>query len=80
MNTVMTMSRQTRWTASVVAALATLLTAGGPLMLAEHYAQIGASWNASGYYASAQSRGIACSDQGDSRIPVTSTRRSAENS
>jgi len=80
MNTVMTTSRQTQWTAGVVAALATVFTAGGPLMLAEHYARTGASWNASEYYASEHTRRIACSDPGDSRTPVPSTRRSAENS
>jgi len=80
MNTVMRTSRQTQWMAGVVAALATLFTAGGPLMLAEHYARTGASWSASGYYASEQTGRIACSDPGDSGTPVPSTRRSAEHS
>ena len=80
MASVMTRSRQTQWMAGLVAALATVFTAGGPLMLAEHYARTGASGNASGYYATEQARRIACSDPGDSRTPVPSARRSAENS
>jgi len=80
MNAMMTTSRHTQWLAGVVATLATLLTAGGPLMLAEHYAQTGASWNASGYHATEQTRRIACSDQGNARTPAVSARRGAENS
>lgn len=80
MNTAMTTSWKTQSIAAMVAALATLLTAGGPLMLAEHYAQTGASSNASGYYASEQTRRIACADPESSRNSVVSTRRSANNS
>jgi len=56
MNTVTTTSRQTRSMAGTVAVLATLLTMGGSLILAEHYAQTGASRDASGYYAAEQTR------------------------
>lgn len=80
MNTVMTTSRQTQLTAGVVAALATLFTAGGPLMLAEHYARTGANWDASGYHATERTKRIVCSDQGDARGLGVSARSGAENS
>ena len=54
MNTAMT--TQIRAMAGTVAVLATLLTMGGSLILAEHYAQTGASRDASGYYAAEQTR------------------------
>jgi hypothetical protein len=74
MKTGMTTSRQTQWIAGTVAALATLLTMGGSLTLAEHYAQTGASRDASGYYAAQQARRIGCSDNGNSRTAVVSLR------
>ena len=80
MDTVMTTSRRTQWMAGATAALATLLTAGGPLMLAEHYARTGASWDASGYHATERTRRIACSDLDDSRTPAASARRRTEDS
>lgn len=80
MKTVMTVSRQTQWLAGTVAALATLLTMGGPLTLAEYYAQTGANWDASGYYAAQQSRRITCADNGNIRTAVASPRRGAANS
>lgn len=36
-----TLNKQAHWLAGVVAAIATLLMVGGPLTLAEHYAQAG---------------------------------------
>lgn len=54
MNTAMT--TLIRAMAGTVAVLATLLTMGGSLILAEHYAQTGASREASGYYAAEQTR------------------------
>ena len=69
---------QTRWMAGVVAALGTVFTAGGPVMLAEHYASTGASWNASDYYA--QTRSIACVDPRGSPVMLPAARRSAERS
>lgn len=36
-----TLSKQSHWLAGVVATIATLLVVGGPLTLAEHYAQAG---------------------------------------
>lgn len=80
MKTVMTTSRQTQWMAGMVAALATLLTMGGSLILAEYYAQTGASRDASGYYAAEQAGRIDCPDTGNSRTAVVSPRRAAENS
>ena len=77
MKTVVTTSRQTQWMAGMFAAMATLLTMGGSLILAEHYAQTGASRNASGYYAAGQAGRISCSDNGNSRIAVVSRRRGA---
>lgn len=62
MNTAMT--TRTQWLAGVFAVLATLLTVGGPLALAEHYARSGASGDASGYYANGHARRIVCSDNG----------------
>ncbi len=79
MNTAMTTSRQTQWLAGTVAALATLFTMGGSLILAEHYAQTGARWDASGYYAAEQTRRLGCMGNGDSRSAVISRRRAAEN-
>jgi len=76
----MTTNRQTQWLASTVAALATLLTVGGQLMLAEHYARSGASWDASGYYASGHTRRIVCPDNGNIRTAAIPARRGAENS
>lgn len=54
MNTAMT--TLIRAMAGTVAVLATLLTMGGSLILAEHYAQTGASRDASGYHAAEQTR------------------------
>lgn len=80
MKTVLTTSRGTQWMAGTVAALATLFTMGGSLSLAEHYAQTGASWDASGYYAAEQNRRISCSRNGNMRTAAVSPRRGAENS
>lgn len=77
MKTVMTTSRQMQWMAGMVAALGTLLTMGGSLTLAEHYAQTGASRDASGYYAAGQARRIGCSDYGNSGTAAVSSRRDA---
>ena len=75
MKTVMTTNRQTQWMVGMVAALAALLTMGGSLTLAEHYAQTGASGYASGYHAAEQARRIGCSDNGTSRAAAVSLRR-----
>jgi hypothetical protein len=80
MKTEMITSRQTQCIAGTVAALATLLTMGGTLTLAEHYARTGASRDASGYYAAKQARRIDCPDKGNVRTAVVSSRRGAENS
>jgi hypothetical protein len=80
MKTVLTTSRQIQWIAGMVAALATLLTIGGSLTLAEHYAQTGASQDASGYYAAGKARRIGCSEDRNSRTAAVSSRRGAENS
>lgn len=80
MRTVMTQSRQIRWMAGTVAALATSLTLGGPLAVAEHYALIGANSDASGYHAAVQARRIGCPDTGNARTAVISPRGSAKNS
>jgi hypothetical protein len=64
----------------MVAALATLLTMGGSLTLAEHYAQTGANQDASGYYATVQTRRIGCPDNGDSRTAEVTLWRAARNS
>jgi hypothetical protein len=80
MKAVMTASRQTQWTAGVAAALATLFTMGGSLTLAEHYAQTGASRDASGYYAAGQIRRIGCMGNRNSRMVDVSLLRGAETS
>ena len=80
MNTQMMTNRRTQCIAGAVAALATLLTLGGTLTLAEHYAQTGASWDASGYYAARRAGRIGCADNGNFRTAVVSPRRGAENS
>ena len=79
MKTEMITSRQTQCIAGTVAALATLLTMGGSLSLAEHYAQTGASRDASGYYAAKQVGRIGCADNGNFRTAVVSPGRGAEN-
>jgi hypothetical protein len=71
----MTTSRQMQWMAAMVAALATLLTMGGSLTLAEHYAQTGASQDASGYYAAGQARRVGCSGNRNSRTAAASRWR-----
>jgi hypothetical protein len=73
-------SRQMQWMAGMVAALATLLTMGGSLALAEHYAQTGAGSDASGYHAVVQPRRIGCPDNGNSRTAKVSPWRAARNS
>jgi hypothetical protein len=80
MKTGMMTNRRTQYIAGAVAALATLLTLGGTLTLAEYYAQTGACCDASGYYAAGQARRIDCADNGSIGASVVSPRRGAENS
>ena len=80
MKTALTTNRQTRWLAGAIAGLASLFTLGGPLILAEHYAQTGASREASGYYAAEQTRRIGCPDNRNLRTAAVSPRRAADNS
>jgi hypothetical protein len=80
MKTAVTTSRRTKWIAGVVAALATSLTMGGSLTLAEHYAQTAAGRDASGYYAAGQTGRIGCQGNGNSRSAAISPRRVAANS
>lgn len=80
MKTMMTASKRTQWIAGTVAVLASLLTVGGPLVLAEHYAQTGAGGDASGYYAVAQARRCACPAGGNSRTAGAAARRNVEHS
>jgi hypothetical protein len=75
MKTQLTATRRIRWVAGTVAVFASLLTIGGPVVLAEHYAQAGTSHNPSGYYA----RRNVCPDNGKTSTAVVSARRSAEN-
>ena len=51
MKTAMAVNKSTQWIAGMAAITATLLTVGGPLTLAEHYAQAGAAGNPDGYAA-----------------------------
>lgn len=80
MKTVMMTSRQTHWIAGTVAALAASLTMGGSLALAQHYAQTGTGWDASGYYADARTGRIGYPGRGNPRPAVVSLRRAADNS
>lgn len=80
MKTVMTTRRQTQWMAGTVAALATLLTVGGQLILAAHYAQTGTSSAASSYYASEQTGRVAYPDNRNYRATAASPRREAKKS
>ncbi len=80
MKTVTTTSRRMQWTAGTVAALASSLTMGGSLGLAEHYARTGASLEPSGYYAAERSRRMGCANKANLRAAVASPRRGAENS
>lgn len=80
MKTVMTTSRKMQWMAGMVAALASSLTMGGSLGLAEHYARTGASLEPSGYYAAEQTRRMRCPEKASLRTAVAAPRRGAENS
>jgi len=62
MKTVMTTSRKMQGMAAVVAALASLLTMGGSMTLAAHYAKAGANPDTSSYYAAGQVRRNSCPD------------------
>jgi hypothetical protein len=76
----MTTGRRTRLMAGTLAMFAGLVTLGGPIILAEHYAQTGAGGNASGYYAVEQTRQCACPETRNSRTASASSRGSVENS
>ena len=80
MKAVMSTNRRAQWMAGTLAALATLLTMGGSLVLADHYAQSGASLDASGYYAAGQIRRIACTDKGTPRTALVTFRQCAADS
>ncbi len=49
METTIAVNKPTQWLAGMAAIVATLLTFGGPLALAEHYARTGAALNPAGY-------------------------------
>lgn len=51
MKTALAVNKSTQWLAGMAAIAATLLTVGGSLTLAEHYAQTGAAGNPDGYAA-----------------------------
>lgn len=74
MKAAMKTGNRTQWTAATVAVLASLLTIGGPLLLADHYAQTGAGGEASGYYVAEQTRRSACPDNGNSPTAAVSKR------
>ena len=78
MSSLMTTERKTQWTAGTAAVLATLLTLGGPLVLADHYASVGASLDTSGYYAAQRVRYNACRDDKSVSAEVTQAGRRAE--
>jgi hypothetical protein len=80
MNAALMTGKRTQWTAGTAAVLAGLLTVGGPLLLAEHYAQAGASEDPSGYHVAEQARRGACPDIRNSRTAFVAPRRSVENS
>lgn len=80
MKSVMTASRQTQWIAVAGALVATMLTAGSPLILAEHYAKSGASWDTSGYYAADQARSNNCRDNSKFSAEVAAPQRGTKNS
>lgn len=80
MKTAMPTNRQVQWMAGTAAALATSLTLGGSLTLAEHYARAGASRDASGYHAAEQTRRIGCPGSGSPRSAAVSLQRAEDNS
>ena len=69
-----TLNKQAQWLAGIVATIATVLVVGGPLTLAEHYAQTGADWSASGYYAGGNARRIACPADRDAKTVAVVAR------
>jgi hypothetical protein len=80
MKTVMTTNRKMQWMAAMVAALATVLTMGGSMTLAAHYAKAGARPDASGYYAAGQARRAGCPGNRNSRTAEASLRDAARTS
>jgi len=77
MKPLMATSRKTQCLASLFALLATSLMLGGSLLLAERYAQTGASLDASDYYAAQHTRRIGCSDNGNARAAMVTARRAS---
>jgi hypothetical protein len=77
MKPLLTTSRKTQCLASLFALLATSLTLGGSLLLAGHYAQTGASLDASDYYAAGHLRRLDCADNGNPRVVVATARHAA---
>lgn len=79
MQTAMRSTRKTQWIAGAVAVIATVLTMGGPLVLAEHYSQTGSSQEESGYHTSQQNGHIAGSDNdkfGAAALPQSGAQQS----
>ena len=60
MKTAMDMNKPTQWFAGMAAMTATLFTVGGPLALADHYAQTGAIKNPDAYLATQMAKRITC--------------------
>jgi len=60
MKPAMAMNKPTRLLAGMAAMMGTLLTFGGPLALAEHYAQAGAAGNPGGYSATLTTTRVVC--------------------
>lgn len=72
--------QRTQLLAGTIATMGCMLAIGGSLLLAEHYAQTGASGGGSGYHAAVQVRRSACPEIPAARTAAVSVLHGVENS
>lgn len=72
--------QRTRLLAGTVAMMGCMLSIGGSLLLAEHYAQTGANAGSSGYHAALQVRRSECLEVPTARTGAVSVLRGVVNS
>lgn len=66
--------------AGTMAIMGCMFSIGGSLLLAEHYAQTGASGGGSGYYAAIQARRNGCPEVAAARTAAVAVLRGLDNS
>jgi hypothetical protein len=72
--------QRTRLLAGTIAMMGCMLSIGGSLLLAEHYAQAGANGGSSGYHAALQVRRCECPEVRAARTTAASTLCGVANS